>query len=202
MNSGVKPLFSTVKKHFKNAIESGGIVVSSTTFAHGNPNSTISKEGFFYSQNIKNSSVTYRVPLVDVIVKRYELVSYYNDVYPCSWVFEASKDGVNFVELHYSTSPLCEGNKYYVDEGNKWYCKSRTALSFNVKNDNKAYSYFRIKMMTNSASLPDQVNLFLFSNIEIYGVFNNPYKIYYSCKSTSSSLSKFVLFFILTLTHK
>ena len=112
-------------------------------------------------------------------------------------VFEGSHDGVNFDELHYSSTHLCEGNSYHIDLDDKMYCKSYTAKSFDISNNSIAYKYYRIKILTNSGSIPERVNRLIFSQLEIYGIFDNPFKVYYSCKSpyfnSFSALSSLII---------
>ena len=97
-------------------------------------------------------------------------------------VFKGSHDDVNFDELHYSTTHLCEGNSYHVDLDDKMYCKPYTTKSFDISYNSIAYKYYRIKMPTNSGSIPEHVNRLIFSQIEIYGIFDDTFKVYYSCK--------------------
>ena len=82
-----RPIFRTLGKYFKNIIEDGAVITYGNHVTSANPNSTVKPNGFFYSENIINSSVTYEIPLTKSIVTGYKLTSIGWDIYALSWDF-------------------------------------------------------------------------------------------------------------------
>jgi hypothetical protein len=174
---GLKPVFKTMSKYFTDIIEKEAVVISQyTPNQYGNPNSTVKPGGMYYSINEENASVTYHIPYIKTLVRGYSLTSVDTDVYPQSWILEASNDGENFTALHVANDPICEDNNIFITEYNKYYCTKSVTKKYTFSND-IYYSFYRIKMLGTNSGIDDTLKYyFLFSCIELYGYVQFPFK--------------------------
>ena len=176
---GLRPVFKTIGKYYTDIIKKEAVIITqyTPTMYNTNPNTTVKPGNYYYSINKENSSITYHIPYIKTLVRGYALTSSTTDIYPSSWVLEASNDNNNFIELHYAYDPICEENKIYMSNDNKYYCTEAVTKSYTFDNDNY-YSFYRIKMVgKNSASSSGQYYHFIFSHLELYGTIIFPFNI-------------------------
>ena len=179
----MRPVFKTLGKYCNDIIEDKSVVITSyTETINGNPNSTVKSDGFYYSKNIENASITYYTPYVKTTIRAVEFSSYKSDIYPKSWVLEGSNNGQSFKELFVSREPICENFTVHVDLQNKEYCTKSVTTRYSFDND-IAYSFYRIKMIgQSSGTQSDHIHLFIFSHIELYGSLGFPFLVI-TCKT-------------------
>ena len=108
---GLSSIFKTIGRHYTYILEKEAVIITQYTPDKSDayhPNNTVKASGYYYSANTPNAPITYHIPYIRTLVRGYSLTSHSADVYPNSWVLEASNDGVNFTELHYIYDPICE----------------------------------------------------------------------------------------------
>ena len=192
-----KPIFRTLGKYFNN---DGADITYGNHVTSANPNSTVKPNGFFYSENIINSSVTYEIPLTKSIVTGYILTSFWLDIYALSWDFYGSNDNISFNLLHRSDTPLCDNHNTFQPDHGRYICNENVSKSYTFNNAN-AYRFYKIKM-NGGNSFTEGWNsnykyIFIFSSLELYGEVFIPW-IVHSVKC-SKTHNYYILFITITL---
>ena len=146
----------------------------------------------YHSANIKDQSLRLDFPINDVYIEKFYLKSAINRD-PYNWIFEGSKDAVNFIPLYNNTNKKLCDKWELVTEGDILGCPNNQEKEYSVDFPD-FYKSLRIRQTGKDSS---NQTILIFSGLDIYGNIKiNTFSHYIKC-----NIQTIIIYFVIIVVY-